>query len=639
MTYSQFFQGNELHRGITANGKYPHYLEKNKSFNHEEHIKGIKSQGLSPLRQKTNEEEAYCIYGGIDFDFEEIPPATEFCKFIDNISNELFVFESKSSGYHVYWSANKWIKASKMKDAMERLKKKINPTYKADRVIPYETKLKDIEKQCGFWFNAPYFANTRRCLNHLGDPLTLEQFELRYKLRKHHFLSAIVGWKAAKKGTGKVGRHQVLWRAALYQKYRMPGQEKILDEINNSFNPPIEDEREIEHAKNIEGKDEAHLDRNLKNYYEEIGIVEKIPEPPQDFFEGADEYEDFQFNNSAGSTEHDPRTTDQKELIGYDMKEYRKLDIEPKSFIIKNLLFDKSFNFIVGPKGTGKSEFVIGMCTSISRGHDFLGRTISCCTPVVYIDAEMYPTDPIDREAPYLKRWGDAPDNYFHMLNFSFQKNQQFPDLVSEHGQQLIKNYLIKVERLTGKKPLLVLDNLRSLSAYKENDSDAWYPIGKFLFKLRGSGFSSIVIDHMGKMSPGPRGSSSKTDWADLVLILTPEKREKGSKVLKVKVVLDKARGLRPENTDEFFAQYDFQGEWSVAQGKVELNQEETFIKIDKIIKDWQIKNKKEKRPTQQYVSDQIPCSVGKMNSLMKKYDKWIIEQTANGGQGINVPF
>ena len=70
MTYSQFFQGNELHRGITANGKYPHYLEKNKSFNHEEHIKGIKSQGLSPLRQKTNEEEAYCIYGGIDFDFD-----------------------------------------------------------------------------------------------------------------------------------------------------------------------------------------------------------------------------------------------------------------------------------------------------------------------------------------------------------------------------------------------------------------------------------------------------------------------------------------------------------------------------------------------------------------------------------------
>ena len=60
-------------------------LEKNKSFNHDEHTKGIKSQGLSPLRQKTNEEEADCIYGGIDFDFEVIPPAKEFCKFIDMV--------------------------------------------------------------------------------------------------------------------------------------------------------------------------------------------------------------------------------------------------------------------------------------------------------------------------------------------------------------------------------------------------------------------------------------------------------------------------------------------------------------------------------------------------------------------------
>jgi len=253
------------------------------------------------------------------------------------------------------------------------------------------------------------------------------------------------------------------------------------------------------------------------------------------------------------------------------------------------------------------------------------------------------------------------------MLNFSFQEKQQFPDLVSEHGQQLIKNYLIKVEKLTGKKPLLVLDNLRSLSSYKENDSDAWYPIGKFLFKLRGLGFPNIVVDHMGKMSPGPRGSSSKTDWADIVLVLTPEK-EKGNKNMKVKIVFDKARGLRPENTEEFFAQYDFKGEWSVVEGKKELDLEETFIEIDKIIGEYRIEREKlypelkpteaidlrkngkleeykkkkfpngNRLPTQQYISDKLGISVGKCNGLMKKYDKWIDEQTANSGQGY-VPF
>ena len=635
MTFAQIFQGNEHHRGITSNGKYPHYLEKNKPFNHEEHLKGIRSQGLSPLRQKTNEDEAYCILGGLDFDFEKIPPSIEFCKFIYDISPELFVFESRANGYHVYWFANDWIKAAKMKTAIERLKKKINPKYKVDRIIPYETKLKDIKIQCGFWFNAPYFANTRRCLNHLGEPLTLKQFELKYKLRKHHYLAALVGWKAAKKGTGLKGRHQVLWTAALYQKYRMEGQEDILRKLNESFNPPITDKNELDHAFDIEGYDEEHLNNNLENYFEEIGIENKIEEPPENLWESTEEFEDLNFNTNTDQG--------QTELVGYDMKEYRTLNIPPKKFIIGNMLFDKSFNFIVGPKGTGKSEFVIGMCVAMTRGHSFLGREIPYCYPVVYIDAEMYPTDPIDREKPYLERWGEAPDNYFHMLNFSFQDKQQFPDLKSDHMQKLIKDYLKKVEKLTGKKPLLVLDNLRSLSSYKENDSDDWFPIGKFLFKLRGSGFPTIIVDHMGKMSPGPRGSSSKTDWADLVLILTPE-REKGSKNIKVKIAFDKARGLRPENTDEFFAEYNFHGEWTVVQGKGELDQEEEILKVHKIIEEWQEERNKlypngpgtpdyefkekypngNKLPTQKYLADKFGCSTGKMNKLMKAWDKWI---------------
>ena len=218
--------------------------------------------------------------------------------------------------------------------------------------------------------------------------------------------------------------------------------------------------------------------------------------------------------------------------------------------------------------------------------------------------------------------------------------------------QQLLRNYLKKVEKLTGKKPLLVLDNLRSLSSYKENDSDDWYPIGKFLFKLRGLGFPSVVVDHMGKMSPGPRGSSSKTDWADLVLVLTPEK-EKGNKKMKVKIVFDKARGLRPEDTDEFFAEYDFKGEWTVAQGKIDLDHDDEMQKISNIIDEWinereklfpdvkmstasdaEWKKKwpnKNKRPTQKYLADKFGCSTGKMNTLIKAWDKWIEEQETDG--------
>ena len=44
------------------------------------------------------------------------------------------------------------------------------------------------------------------------------------------------------------------------------------------------------------------------------------------------------------------------------------------------------------------------------------------------------------------------------------------------------------------------------------------------------------------------------------------------------------------------------------------------------------------KCPTQKYISDKLGMSVGKLNGLMKKFDKWK-EGEADGGQGKYVPF
>ena len=124
---------------------------------------------------------------------------------------------------------------------------------------------------------------------------------------------------------------------------------------------------------------------------------------------------------------------------------------------------------------------------------------------------------------------------------------------------------------------------------------------------------------------------------------------------MKVKIVFDKARGLRPDQTDDFFAQYDLDGEWSVVQGKVELDQEEEVQKLHKIIDAWTEERHKlfprlgseydkmtakerdeyhkkkfpngNKLPTQQYLADKFGCSVGKMNKLMKSWQKWVEDE------------
>ena len=93
---------------------------------------------------------------------------------------------------------------------------------------------------------------------------------------------------------------------------------------------------------------------------------------------------------------------------------------------------------------------------------------------------------------------------------------------LEKHVSKPGRDKLVKeVRQKTGKAPVLVLDNLRSLSNYKENDSDDWRPIGVWLKNLRALDVVTIVIDHHGKgENAGPRGSSSKTDWANVSIFI-----------------------------------------------------------------------------------------------------------------------
>jgi hypothetical protein len=175
--------------------------------------------------------------------------------------------------------------------------------------------------------------------------------------------------------------------------------------------------------------------------------------------------------------------------------------------------------------------------------------------------------------------------------------------------------YLQKQELLTGKKPFLFLDNLRSLSNYIENDSDSWRPIGLWLRDLRGHGYSSNVVDHTGKSKElGMRGTSSKSDWANVCMQVIPEV-EQGSRLMKMKIHFDKARGLKPDETSDYVAQYDFQGNWSIGKSIKDQEDEEYKEKIKVILQ-------KKVVPTQKKIADELGISVGKVNKFIKEIKK-----------------
>jgi RecA-family ATPase len=281
-------------------------------------------------------------------------------------------------------------------------------------------------------------------------------------------------------------------------------------------------------------------------------------------------------------------------------------------FITERLFKENSINFLVGPKGKGKTELALGHANAMVRALPFLHYKNPFANPVLYIDGEMDPYDIIERDTPYLKTLGVPTKNYLHVINWHFQKNQTIPDIKDEAGQKLILQYLQKQELLTGKKPFVIFDNLRSLSNYLESDSDSWRPIGLFLRDLRGHGYSSLVLDHTGKdQNKGMRGTSSKGDWANVIMQIVPEDCQ-GTKLMKMKIKFDKARGLRPDETADYIAQYDFAGNWSLGQSTKEQN--------DAVLKEHIAEFMKQRpRPSQKVIAEALLISVGKVNALIKE--------------------
>ena len=107
------------------------------------------------------------------------------------------------------------------------------------------------------------------------------------------------------------------------------------------------------------------------------------------------------------------------------------------------------------------------------------------------------------------------------------------------------------------------------------------------------------------------RGTSSKGDWANVIMQIVPEDSQ-GTKFMKMKIKFDKARGLRPDETADYIAQYDFAGNWSLGQSTKEQN--------DAVLKEHIAEFMKQRpRPSQKVIAEALLISVGKVNALIKE--------------------
>ena len=552
--------------------------------NYSDHLEGRTSLGIVPIT-----DDDLCKFGALDDDTHKKDKKNiqkwtkaKYQKLLDKIKFlklPLTVFKSKGGGAHMYLFLDKYYKAEDVRHILTKMAYALGYERDSIEIFPKQKTLKkkDGTKGDGSFINLPYHSgNTRVLLDFEGNELNTSE-GLLYASKRVTNESNWSKFKLLDHSKSQDRNNRTFAATAFFKKHYPDEWEQKVKDYNQLFNdPPLgegPDDKDTELEKTV-------ISSNEKKDYFNAELEEAPP----------------------------------TELIGYDISEYRvRTDITKPIFLIEDLMIEGSTNFTFGEKGKGKTEYMLGLINALARGQDFLMFGINRPHPCVFIDFEMHPYDVISRNAPYLRKYGcDPKKNYLHILNWNDQKNRNFPDIATEEGQNLIQNYLQKIESLTGKKPFCVLDNLRSASGYKENDADSWRPIGLWLKHMtHGLNYTLCVVDHSGKsVEMEMRGTSSKADWANVCLQILPEKRQGG--LMRIKVKYAKARGLRPDQTDSFVCQYDLDGNWTLGASDKEQADEELKAELKTIPKSW----------SQRAMAKELDISVGKVNKLIKEMNK-----------------
>jgi len=547
------------------------------------HLEGKISMGVVPINRT-----GLTKFGVLDLDDHHKKPAGYkfnydlLLKKIKFLKLPLTVFKSKSGGAHCYLFLDTFYKAIDVRHILKKMSYALGYEREVVEIFPKQDTLRSDEN--GNFINLPYHGgNTRVLLDFEGKSLNTSE-GLLYASKRVTNESNWRKFKLLDHGKAQHRNERTFAATAFLKKYYDDWEQKVKD-YNQLFNDPPLGEAPTDSPNRLEN---TVLKSNEKKDYFDAELEEAPP----------------------------------TELVGYDISVYRnRTDIVKPKMIVPELLIEGSMNFEFGQKGVGKSEFIIGLMNAVCRGKDFLQYEIPEAHPVVYSDVEMHPYDTIERNKPYFNKYGSDPQlNYLHILNWNDQKDRAFPDIATKVGQDLYLKYLEKVERLTGKKPLFILDNLRSSSAYQENDSDSWRPIGLWLKELsHGRNYTVIVVDHSGKsVELEMRGTSAKADHANLCLQILSEKKQGG--LMRIKIKFAKARGLRPDQTDDYVAQYDFEGNWTLGTSDKEKEDAELRTQIKVLLAE-------KKPPSQRKIADKLKIAVGRVNKFIKEIKE---DETSN---------
>jgi hypothetical protein len=243
------------------------------------------------------------------------------------------------------------------------------------------------------------------------------------------------------------------------------------------------------------------------------------------------------------------------------LAEFMQMDIPKRPWVVDGLLKRGDLIEVHSWRGTGKTQFAIGMALSVSAGSQMFHWKAPEPKSVVYVEGEMA----IDEIRGRLLKQGagmNVTDEQYKMMFDNFillqhealkQHGVQMRTLSSIEGLNDLECFMADLIEFTSKNPsLLILDNLSCLHGGDENDATTWEGLKEFMIRMRVMGVCVMVIHHSGKAGAS-RGHSTLEDQLDVVLKLEG-KKYKSEEGAKFDVKFEKARGLTGKQAKNFTA-------------------------------------------------------------------------------------
>jgi RecA-family ATPase len=254
------------------------------------------------------------------------------------------------------------------------------------------------------------------------------------------------------------------------------------------------------------------------------------------------------------------------QLQFYRGDELLSRDIPPRDDLVENLIQAKSFNFLAGEEGCGKSLLAMNLAVAVSTGMEkWLSYPIKKSGRVIYLNNELTDEDFIRR----LIRMKSRLPTEEHITN-----------LIVAPETPLIQNCWHSLEeKCEREKPVLViLDCLYLAHREDENDSTAMRNLMLYFLRLRNRfNLAVIVVHHTRKGARNSqmrndlmRGSSVFGGASDGVLMMVRSPADENKRLLKA----TKGRNISDDSRRTLQLSLDKETLWFSDDGVVSTGQD-----------------------------------------------------------------